>query len=140
MHGQQTAGRPVGYPWHQPSGWWLKNNRYIMYMIRELTAVFAALWVVIFLAQIAMNGRDVAKWQASLSAATSPGWLVFSVIAFIFVMYHAWTAFTATSTLMYIRVGKAPIPPGTVNGSMFIAWLVATIIIAVILLTPILGV
>jgi len=136
MHGQQSAGRSVGYPWRQPSGWWLKNSHYIMYMIRELTAVFAALWVVVFLAQIAMNGRNVAKWSASLA---SPGWLVFSVIAFIFVMYHAWTAFTATSTLMYMRMGKEPVPAGTINGSMFVAWLVATIVIGVILLTPIFG-
>ena len=72
----------------------LKNSRYFMYMIRELTAVFAALWVVLFLAQIASNGRDPRAWTVALS---SPGWLVFSVIAFIFVMYHAWTAFTASA-------------------------------------------
>src|SRR5205823_3789767 len=66
MHGQQTAGRTVGYPWRQPGDWWLKNSHYIMYMIRELTAVFAALWVVVFLAQIAANGQSVAKWRDSL--------------------------------------------------------------------------
>ena len=136
MHGQHTAGGSVGYPWHMPAGWWLKNNHYIMYMIRELTAVFAALWVVLFLAQIASNGRNVAKWSATLQ---SPAGLVFSVIAFIFVMYHAWTAFTATSTLMYVRTGKTAVPPGTINGSMFVAWLVASIVIGVILLTPIFG-
>jgi fumarate reductase subunit C len=136
MHGQETTGAPVGYPWRQPAGWWLKNNHYIMYMIRELTAVFAALWVVLFLAQIAANGKNAQAWAASMS---SPSWLVFSVVAFIFVMYHAWTAFTATSTLMYMRMGKAPVPAGTINGSMFIAWLVASIVIGVILLTPIFG-
>jgi fumarate reductase subunit C len=136
MHGQQTVRRPAGYPWRQPAGWWMKNTHYKMYMIRELTAVFAALWVVLFLVQIATNGHNAAAWAASMR---NPAWLVFSVIAFIFVLYHAWTAFTATSTLMYIRMGKQPIPPGTLNGSMFIGWIVASIVIAIFLLTPIFG-
>ena len=42
------------YPWHMPSDWWLKNKRYFAYMLRELTAVFAALWVLLFLVQIPM--------------------------------------------------------------------------------------
>src|SRR4051812_1269466 len=136
MRTTHATRRPAGYPWHHPSGWWLKNNHYVLYMIRELTAVFAALWVVLFLGQIMANHRNADKWLTSFQ---NPGWLIFSVIAFVFVMYHSWTSFTATSTLLYLRMGKQAVPGSTLNGLMFVGWAVASIVIGVILLTPIFG-
>ncbi|HZT09085.1 MAG TPA: hypothetical protein VFC51_18845 [Chloroflexota bacterium] len=131
MHGESSVRRPAGYPWHMPAGWWLKNGDYIRYMIREVTAVFAALWVVAFLVQLAGNGRNPAAWAATFR---SPGWLVFSIIALAFVLYHAWTAFTATGTLVHLRMGKQVVPSGQLNGVMFVGWAVATIVIGAILL------
>ena len=116
-----------------PGDWWLKNSHYVMYMIRELTAVFAAIWIVGFMLTLPTLKHAPALWAAQMQ---SPKWLIFSVIAFIFVMYHSWTSFTATGTLMYLRPGKKAIPASTLNGSMFIAWLVASIIIGAILIFP----
>ena len=137
MHGQ-SAVRPNAYPWRQPAGWWLKNPRYTLYMLRELSAVFAALWVVLFLAQLpklAEGPTGRAEW---LQQVTSPGWIIFSLIALLFVLYHAWTAFTATGTLVYLRMGKSATPAGAINGTMLVAWAIATLVLAIIMLTSVL--
>jgi fumarate reductase subunit C len=136
-HGGATA-RPTGYPWRQPAGWWLKNPRYFLYMLRELSAVFAALWVVAFMLQlpkIAGGPEARAEWIRDIQ---SPGWIAFSFVAFLFLLYHAWTAFTATGTLVYLRVGKAPTPAGAINGLMLVAWLIASIVLGAIMLWPVL--
>ncbi len=132
MHAPQTAGPPAGYQWHQPAGWWLKNSHYVLYMIRELTAVFAVLWVLAFLQTLPLLKADPTG-RAWRQVIESPGWLIFSVICLVFVLYHAWTAFTATSTLMYFRFGKTPIPGAVLNGMMFLQFFGATIVIGLIL-------
>jgi fumarate reductase subunit C len=108
-------------------------------MLRELSAVFAALWVVLFMLQrpkIAGGPAARAEWLRDIQ---SPGWIVFSFVSLLFVLYHAWTAFTSTGTLVYLRIGKAPTPAGAINGLMLVAWLGATIVLAAILLAPVLG-
>lgn len=138
MH-TESAARSTGYPWRMPAGWWLKNPRYVLYMLRELSAVFTALWVVLFMLQLPKIAGGTASRAEWLQEISSPGWIIFSLVALLFVLYHAWTAFTATGTLVYLRLGKAPTPPAAINGSMLVAWAVATIVIGAILLAPALG-
>jgi len=136
MHGQ-AASRPAGYPSRMPADWWLKNPRYFLYMLRELSAVFAALWVVLFLLQIPQIAADPRGWASSVSQ--SPGWILFSLISLLFVLYHAWTFFTATGTAVYVRIGKRATPAGAINGATLGAWAGATIVIGAILLYPVFG-
>ena len=136
----QSAARPTGYPWRQPAGWWLKNPRYTLYMLRELSAVFAALWVFLFLLQLPKIAEGPAGRAQWLQEIQSPGWILFSLISFLFVLYHAWTAFTSTGTLVYLRVGKRATPSAAINGTMLLAWAVATIVLGAILLAPVLGI
>ena len=135
MHGQ-AAARPTGYPWRMSAGWWLKNPRYFLYMLRELSAVFAALWVVLFLVQLPQIVHEPRLWAEQTSR--SPAWIVFSFVALLFVLYHAWTAFTATGTLVYVRMGKSATPAGAINGTMLVAWAIATLVLAIIMLTSVL--
>ena len=138
MH-SESAARPAGYPWRMPAVWWLKNPRYTLYMLRELSAVFAALWVVLFLAQLPKLVEGPAGRAQWLSEVTSPGWLIFSFISLLFVLYHAWTSANATGTLIYLRLGKTATPAAALNGGFIAAWAVATIVLLVILLAPALG-
>lgn len=136
MH-RQAASRPAGYPWRMPVGWWLKNPRYLLYMLRELSAVFAALWLVLFMLQLPQIAADPRGWASTVSQ--SPGWILFSLVSLFFVLYHAWTAFTSTGTLVYVRLGKSPTPAGAINGSMLVAWAGATIVIGAMLMYPVFG-
>jgi fumarate reductase subunit C len=119
-----------------PANWWTKNQHYFLYMMRELTAVFAAAWVVAFLTQLPLMGGGPEAHQQWLDTVRSPGWIAFSLISLVFVLYHAYTAFTATGTLLYIRMGPKPVPGASLNSLMFIGWTLATIVIAFILVTP----
>jgi fumarate reductase subunit C len=75
-------------------------------------------------------------WRESIK---SPGWIAFSVVSLLFVLYHAWTAFTSFGTLLYFRVGKTATPSSALNGTMMIAWAVVSLVIAFILVSPRVG-
>ncbi len=131
MHTTRPVSRVQAYPWHMPAGWWTKKKNYVLYMVRELTAVFAALWVVLFLAMLPRLKTDPAVMR-------NPAWIIFSVIALLFVLYHAFTWFNLMGTVLYFRPGKAPIPGGVIVGTMMAVWLVVSLaIIAILMIAPI---
>ena len=133
MHAE---GSPTVYHPRLPGNWWTSNQHYLLYMVRELTAVFAASWVVVFLMQVPQMAGGAEAHAQWLSWVRSPAWIAFSLISLVFVLYHTYTAFTATDTLLYIRMGSKPVPGSSLNSLMFIAWTLATIVIAFILVTP----
>ena len=131
-----TVARPAGYPWRQPVGWWLKNPRYTLYMLRELSAVFSALWPFLFLLQLPRLMDGPAGRMQWLEDISSPGWILFSLVSLLFVLYHAWTAFTATGTLVYLRLGKITVPGVVFNFVMLMGWASVTIVLGAIILGP----
>jgi fumarate reductase subunit C len=125
-----------------PAGWWLKKGRYFMYMMRELSAVFVALWVVLFLAQLPnmaagpQNPTAFGAWQETIH---SPGWVLFSLVTLVFVVYHAWTWFNLMGAVIYLRAGKLVLTGKPVTGAMLLVWAGATVVIGAILVTPAIG-
>lgn len=138
-----SEGAPTVYHQRLPGNWWLRNQRYLLYMLREVTAVFAALWVVAFLFQFVVGlppaGSPADAYNAWLNMIRSPGWVLFSLICLAFVLYHAYTSFSATGTLLYLRMGEKPVPGGSLNALMFLGWTAATIVLAFIVVTPTIG-
>jgi fumarate reductase subunit C len=136
------AGTAPAYPWRQPGNWYLKNKRYFAYMVRELTAVFAALWVIMFLIQIPAMGAGAQNLVAHgswLYFVHSTEWVLFSVIAFFFVGYHAITWFKLMGTVMWMRFSREPVPAKLIVTTMFLAWAAVSVIIAFFIATPIIG-
>ena len=141
MHGESGAAAPA-HPWHMPALWWWKKGSYFMYMMRELSAVFAALWVVLFLAQIpkmAAGPQNLAGFRAWQEMVRSPEWVLFSLTTLVFVIYHAWTWFNLMGTVIYLRAGKLVLTGKPVAAAMFLVWAGATVVIGAILVTPAIG-
>jgi fumarate reductase subunit C len=137
-----TRYHSPGYRPHLPANWWTKNGHYFMYMVRELTAVFVALWVVLFLVQLpsmAAFPKDPGAYYRWLQFVRSPEWVIFSFITLFFVGYHAATWFILMGTVMTMRLGKTRIPPALIIGTMFVAWFGISIILLVIIGNPFLG-
>lgn len=134
--------RFAGYRRPLPSNWWLKSYHYFMYMMRELTALFAALWVLGFLVQLPLMAgypENMSGHNLWVQYVRSPGWIIFSFICLIFVLYHAVTFITLMGTVMTARFGKIRIGGGRVVAPMMLAWLGITLLLAIILMTPYIG-
>ena len=134
----EHQARPA-YPAIQPGNWWLRNTHYVLYMFRELSAVFAAVWVLLFLMQLPVMAGGPAQYRAWLEMIRDPAWITFSAISLLFVLYHAWTAFTSTSAIMHFRMGTFILSGPIVNLGMFMTWAGATLVIGIFLLAGSMG-
>jgi len=105
-----------------PATWWLKNPRYFRFMIREVTSVFIAIFLVVLLAELYQLSRGPEAYTAFVGRLGSPGWIVFHVIALAFALYHSVTWFKLTGVVQVVRIGERQVPPGLIVAGAFAAW------------------
>ncbi len=112
--------------------WWLKNPRYFLFMMRELTSVFIAIFLVVFLIQIFKLSQGPEAYASFLEKLRSPGWIAFHVVALLFALYHSFTWFDLTSKVQIVQLGKRRMPPRLVTAASIGVWVILSL--AVLLL------
>src|SRR5207244_10570620 len=97
-----------------PATWWLRNYHLVLFMIRELTSVFVAGYVVFLL--VLLYRFEVA-WKVSLSGlsfeldsvfAMLKSWpsIVLQLIALAFIVFHSVTWFNLTPKAVILWRGE----------------------------------
>jgi len=129
-----TSATPKLYHPKMPATWWLKHPAYFLFMMRELSSVFIALFLVVFLIQIYQLTRGPEAYAAVMRRLGSPGWISFHVVALLFALYHSLTWFTLTSKVQVVRVRGKEVPPSLVTGANIGVWLVLSLVILVVFL------
>jgi fumarate reductase subunit C len=115
-----------------PATWWLTKRSYFLFMIRELTSVFIAIFLIVFLVQIYQLAEGQQAYTAFIQRLGSPGWITFHVVALLFAVYHTFTWFQSSSVVIPIKIGRQEIPRSVVLGLHFGAWIVASAVILVL--------
>ena len=128
------SDRPKVFQPKMPANWWLKHPKYFLFMLRELSSVFIAIFLVVFLIQIAQLPRGPGADKAFAQTLRAPGWIIFHIVAFLFALYHSVTWFEAASKILVIRRGERRVPPQAVAGAGFTAWGVVSLVILVLVL------
>ncbi len=120
--------------------WWLHNRRYFMFMIRELTSAFVALYILLFAYEIFLLTKGPDAHGTFRESLTSGSWIVFHVVALLFALYHSWTWLGLTAKMQaagpgILKLGKKTLPPIFVALGAYGGWLVATLVVAYLFLT-----
>jgi fumarate reductase subunit C len=114
--------------------WWTRKRTYFVFVMRELSSIFIAWFVVYLLLLLRAVGRGAAAYDDFLDWASSPFVVVLNVVALLFVGLHVVTWFNLTPQAMAVRVRGRVVPAsliiasqyaGLVLVSAFIYWLVA---------------
>lgn len=121
--------RPGLYYPKLPATWWLRRPNYVRFMIREVTSVFIAAFLVVLLVQIYRVGQGPEAYAAHLARLASPGWVLFHVVALAFAIYHSITWFNLTGVVQVVRIGDRQLPPALIAGGAFVAWGVVSLVI-----------
>jgi len=124
--------RPYYRP--MPGTWWLTNRAYFLFMVRELTSVFIAIYLVLLLILINRIAAGPDAYRAYVTLLASPGMLAFHLIALAGALYHSITWFSLAPRGLAVRLGERRVPDAIIAGSNFAAWVVATLVIAWIVL------
>jgi fumarate reductase subunit C len=113
--------------------WWTRKRTYFVFVIRELSSIFVAWFVVYLLLFVYAVGRGEAAYERFLDWASTPWVIALNVVALAFVLLHTVTWFALTPQAMAVRVMGQKVPSfhivagqytGLVAVSGFVFWLV----------------
>ena len=116
------------------STWWLKKSSYFLFMLRELSSVFIALFLVVYLIQLSQLIDGPQAYVAFTRKLSSPGWILFHIIVLAFALYHSFTWFQSTSVVLPVRIGERLIPREMVTAFSIGAWGLVSLLILIVFL------
>jgi len=126
MSGTRPDRSTLYYP-KLPATWWLKKKSYFLFMLRELSSVFIALFLLVYLWQIFQLTRGPEAYASFTQRLASPGWLLFHLVALLFAVYHSITWFQSSAVVLPVRLGEHLVPRQTVTALHIGAWVVVSL-------------
>ncbi|HJY83081.1 MAG TPA: fumarate reductase subunit C [Candidatus Binatia bacterium] len=123
-------------PYRRPISltWWLHKRNYLLFMLRELTVVFVAAFLIFYLVQLSHLAKGPESYAAFLGQRSSFGWILFQILALIAALYHSVTWFNLTPKVMVVHRGEEKISPVLIAGPHYAAWLAISVVILWIVL------
>ena len=82
------------------AGWWLRQPRYVRYMMREISALFIGTYALVLIVALFQLSQGEAAYETFLTVAEGRVGLIFAVITMIFAIYHTYTWFQVTPKAM----------------------------------------
>jgi fumarate reductase subunit C len=117
-----TEYHPRWYRTRVGTLWWLRRRSYLLFILRELSSIFVAWFVVFLLLLVHAVGRGNSEYQRFLHWASNPWVLLVNVVALAFVALHAVTWFDLTPKAMVVRLRGKRVPSAWIAGSNYLAW------------------
>jgi len=113
-----------------PLLWWTRRRSYAMFMLREMSSLFVALFVVELLLLVRAVADGATAYQAFLGAMANPAVIVVNLVALAFVLLHAVTFANLTPRAMVVRMRGRKVPPRAILAGVYFGWLVVTAFLA----------
>lgn len=104
--------------------WWLGKWPYVKFILRELSSVFVAWFVVYLLLLVRAVSRGEAGYRDFVDFSAHPAVLTVNVIAFLFIVFHAMTWFALAPQAIVAHIGKKRVPPILIAVPHYGAWIV----------------
>jgi fumarate reductase subunit C len=133
MSGTRPDPSKLYYP-KMPATWWLKKPSYFLFMLRELSSVFIASFLVVYLIQIYQLTKGPEAYVAFVQKLNSPRWILFHLVTLLFALYHSFTWFESTAVVLPLRIGDRLIPRQIVLALNVGAWALVSLIILILFL------
>jgi fumarate reductase subunit C len=115
--------------WHRrpiSTWWWLGKWTYLAFILRELSSVFVAWFVLFMLLLVRAIGQGEAEYQRFLDRVDHPLVVLLNLVSLAFVTFHMVTWFNLTPQAMVIRAGGRRIRPTWIMVSQYVAWLIVS--------------
>ena len=125
-----TSYHPRWYRRRMPVLWWLKDRAYVKFVLRELTSVFVAQFALLYLWQLRALAQGPDAYAQFVGRLQSPLFLAVDIVALVFVLFHTITWFNAAPAAVVARVRGKKVPAGIIIGSQYVAWAMASAVVA----------
>lgn len=125
-----TDYHPRWYRTRVSTWWWMGRWSYLRFILREISSVFVAWFILVLLLMIYALSRGPAAYSEFEGWLRNPVVVLLNAISLFFVIFHAVTWFNLAPAAMVVRLGGKRVPGVLIAGSNYIAWAVVTVIIA----------
>jgi len=114
--------------------WWLQRASYLAFILRELSSVFVAWFVIYLLLLVRAVGQGTADYRGFIEWSAQPVVLALNVLALVFVTFHALTWFKLAPQALVLRVRGRRVPGVLIAASNYAAWVVVSAIVVWLLI------
>lgn len=104
------------------SFWWLSSGRYCLFMLRELSAVFVALYVGTYVIGLYRLSLGKASYEGYVLLLQEPTVLIVLGVALLFCLLHTLTWIHLTPIVMVVRMGRKVIPSKVILIANYLIW------------------
>jgi len=112
------------------SGWYWKNPYFLLYMLRELTAVLLAGYAVVLLAGLVSLSRGAETYANFLGFLTTPLSVVLHTLIFAASLYNTYTWFKVSpKATPPVYIGKSRIQDGVIIGAQYVLFIAVSIVL-----------
>ncbi len=125
-----TAHHPRWYRKRVSTYWWSSQWSYLKFILRELTSLSVAYFVVIMLLQLAALNRGPDAYVRFQNWLKTPTAVVLNIVALLFVLFHTITWFNLAPSAIPVRVRGKRLPDWMVAAPNYVAWVVISVVVA----------
>jgi fumarate reductase subunit C len=109
-----------------PVSWWLRNRRYVLYMLRDFSPVPFTIWLVWWLVEISRLRAGPNGYHAH----ASPLFVAFSTVCFLFALLHSFTFLNLSGVVLSIPLGRIKPTPRIIRLVNYSLWLGLSVVVA----------
>lgn len=114
--------------------WWLDRWPYLKFVLRELSSIFVAFFVVLTLLEVHALGQGPEAHQAFREGLRHPVMIGVNAVGFLFVLFHTITWFNLAPRATVIRIGGRRVPDFWIAAPNYAGWLVVSAAVAWLML------
>ncbi|RMF77385.1 MAG: fumarate reductase subunit C [Nitrospirae bacterium] len=124
---------PPKLAWRMPSNWWTRKRSYRLFMVRELSAVFVAVFLLGYVGRLAALARGEAAYYNYMAHVGGFFGVLWNLVALACVCYHAWTWFHLSGVVAPPRLFGRKVEPALVVRANLALWAVVSLVLFLIL-------
>jgi succinate dehydrogenase subunit C len=129
-----TAYHPRWYRPRVSTYWWLWRWVYLKFILREISSIAVAYFVVLLLLQLRALSHGPEAYAAFQAWLKVPQIIALNSVCLLFVLLHTITWFNLAPRAIVVRVRGKRVPDRLIAGSNYVAWLVVSVAVAWLIL------
>ena len=114
--------------------WWMQRRAYFAFIVRELSSLGVAWFVVYLLMLVNAVTHGEASYRTFLEWSAHRRVLLLNVVSLILVVFHAVTWFNLAPQAMVVRLRGKRVPRSWVAGAHFAGWALLSALVAWLIL------
>ena len=114
--------------------WWNRSWPYRIFLLRELSAIFVAIYMVLLLVLVQQVRAGEGSFEDYLDVLQNPILWAFHIVALAFALLHTVTWFQAVPKALPLKIGGRRVPPLQLIAGNYLIWTIVSVVVLVVFL------